>query len=376
MAEGAALTLLLERVMEALKRSKDLRSGAKKEFEQLNDELSLLKAILKDAGSKLNKDATFIELEKLIRKVVYEVEDTVDACLTEAATIKAKNAVARSDFGNTIGTAQDEQPAKIKKDQTVRQDKLVGFQDEEETIMKYMMEETETLEVISIGGMPGLGKTTLAWKIYENQTIVEQFPTRIWVFVSKEFNNRNMFLSILKKFTTQDVSGLDDENLGQTVRACLEKQRFLIVLDDVWSGEVWGAIKDVLPHSNINGNGKILMTSRHSDICFNTYPASSRVHILRYLSEEESWKLLQLEVFNNDKSCPPELQGVGALIANKCRGVPLTIVVIGGILRDIMAKTQTTAVVKEWENVFENLDKFLQEDRVQLLSKENESGEF
>ncbi|KAL8530011.1 hypothetical protein ACS0TY_007184 [Phlomoides rotata] len=390
MAE-AAVTFLLEEVKEVLKWYKDLITGAENEFQQLNNDLSLLKAYLKDAAKKTNKEEVFRELERQIREVVYDAEDTIENCLAKAAAGKEKNVVRRKLDSNRVSLAKqvrsfredklkptlekvksfatmdgpstsvEESWTKQKKDQSIRQDKVVGFEDEEETLINYLMEPKKELDVISIIGMPGLGKTTLAWKICQNEQICFKFPTRIWVHVSQRFNSREVFLNILKKFTSNDMSNTSDQDLSQAVRSCLEKEIFLLVMDDVWNVEDWKVIQNVLPISN--GNGKVLITSREKNVGIHAN-VMREPHMLRFLRHDESWELLQLEVFGNLEDCPEELQGVGEHIADQCDGVPLTIVVIGGILVDQRTRRRAISLVKkEWNEVSENVGLFLQNDK-------------
>ncbi|KAH6761554.1 hypothetical protein C2S52_018987 [Perilla frutescens var. hirtella] len=399
MAE-TALTFLLEELKETLKWYKDLLSGSENEFQQLNDDLNLLKAFLRDAGNKSNKDEVFKVMERQIREVVYDVEDTIDTCLTEAAAASGKNAIRRhfspnrvnlakyvrslredkvkpvldkvragfAALGGVLGsaTSSEQPPARPKKDQSIRRDKVVGFEDEEETLTGYLMAETKELDVISIIGMPGLGKTTLACKIFENEQICFQFPIRIWVYVSQRFNSRDVFLNILRKFTSNDMSGLSDDELASSVRACLAKEKFLLVMDDVWSPEDWKVIQNVLPKSN--GLSKVMITSREENVGTHAN-VSRKPHMLRFFRLDESWKLLQLEVFGNEDNCPRELHVTGLKIAEQCYGVPLTVVVVGGILVDLFVKTRVPHRLRnEWENVSENVSKFIQNDKEKRIT--------
>lgn len=45
--------------------------------------------------------------------------------------------------------------------------------------------------------MVGIGKTTLAWKIFEDGRIKYEFPIKIWVNVSENLNWSNVLLTIL-----------------------------------------------------------------------------------------------------------------------------------------------------------------------------------
>ncbi|KAI3464148.1 hypothetical protein Pfo_020811 [Paulownia fortunei] len=396
----AAVTFLLEKVSEVLKSYADLISGAENDLHQLNNELGLLKSFLQDAAKKPKKEEFFREIERQIRDVVYDAEDTIDSCLTQAAKAKAKfslrrrfsasdvnlatqvkslredkvkpvldkiNKYANMQFGDRSGTTVEEPWTTVKKVQSIRQDNIVGFEDEEETIMNYLLEPKEELDVISIIGMPGLGKTTLAWKIYQSQKIQFEFPVRIWVYISQVLNRKDVLLTILKEFTSQDMSSLSDHDLALTVRKYLEEGKFFLVMDDVWSVEAWNAIRDVLPKSN--RTSKVLITSRYTNVGMH----ANRIrepHNLRFLTEEESWELLQLEVFGKLDDCPQELKAVGKHIAKQCDGLPLAIVVIGGILLDLRSTTRKIDLIKDtWLEVSGNVSMYVKNNKEYDISE-------
>ncbi|KAK4394806.1 putative disease resistance protein [Sesamum angolense] len=74
---------------------------------------------------------------------------------------------------------------------------------------------------------------------------------------------------------------------------------------------------------------------------------------VNFLDEDKSWDLLCEKVFAQ-KSCPyPELEEIGRNIARSCRGLPLAIVVIGGLL----AKSDNTR--EYWEFVAKNITSFV-----------------
>ncbi|KAI3454407.1 hypothetical protein Pfo_011070 [Paulownia fortunei] len=395
----AAVTFLLKNVSQLLISYADLISGAEDELQHLKNELDLLKAFLRAAANKPKKEESFREMERQIKEVVYDVEDTIDSCLTQAAASKGKNILrrglnpkrvslakevkslredkvkpmfdrAKMDFANMqigdgSGTSLEEHRTIVKKVPSIRQESVVGFEDEEVTIINHLMEEREELDVISIIGMPGLGKTTLALKIYHNQKIQYEFPTRIWVYVSQEFNKKDLFLNILKEFTSKDMSSLSDDDLAQTVRASLGNRKFLLVMDDVWTAEAWDTIRDALPNSH--GKGKVLITSRLREVAMHANPTRG-YHYLRFLRDDESWELLQLKVFGKLQECPQELIGIGKYITKKCDGLPLAIVMMGGILVDQFSTTQSiSAIIKAWEEVSENMSMYLRDDYLSYI---------
>ncbi|KAH6822901.1 hypothetical protein C2S53_008094 [Perilla frutescens var. hirtella] len=377
MAEPA-VTFLLENVQKLLVDHIKLVSGAENELRLLQNDLLLMKAFLEESANKREKGELFRQNERQIREAVYKAEDTIDACLTQAAAAERskgfaiKNLSKRLDLAKKVKSIREEdiQPVFFRarmdfgnlpidrepvtttqnphtlKSPLLREDNLVGFEDEAETLVKYINEESDELDVISVVGMPGLGKTTLAWKIYRDQKIAFEFPIKIWVYVSQDYNIKEVFLTILKKLTQQDMSKLKEQELAEKVRHYLHSSKFILFLDDIWSGEAWNLIAAALPKKN--GSGKVLITSRDEQVARLANPKRDP-HKLRFLNQQESWELLQLEVFARFDDCPSELNVLGKRIAKQCGGVPLAIVVIGGIL--LKKLSESGNVKEEWEKV-------------------------
>lgn len=223
------------------------------------------------------------------------------------------------------------------------------------------MESKEELDVISITGMPGLGKTTLARTILHNVDVVARFPLRIWIHVSQNLNSRDIFLDILKRLVPQATSSPSEEELISTVRGCLAKERFLLVMDDVWTVEDWKVIKKILPTNN--SKAKVLVTSRDKTVAARA-SSESKMHELQPLGPIKSWELLKLNVFGKRKRCPQELENTGQAIASNCGGSPLIIGVIAGILKDQIAeKWAIPALQTEWLKLSTNISRILKTDK-------------
>ncbi|KAL0384875.1 UNVERIFIED_CONTAM: putative late blight resistance proteinR1A-10 [Sesamum radiatum] len=384
MAE-AAVTFLLENLQQLVSDQLSLISGAQNELEQLQNELDLMKSFLEDSASKRVKSELFKTLEKQIREIVYTAEDTIDTCVSQAA---AGSWFKRNLNPNRLSLAKEVQSLREEKVKPAFEDarmkfatlqiadapppqdtsdprkisltaekKIVGLDDEADKIIKYLNEDSKELEVISIIGMPGLGKTTLALKIYRDSRIQYEFPTIIWVYVSEEYNKKDIFLTILKKFTQQDMSRKSEEELAQQVKEYLSTGKFLIIMDDVWTVDAWDQIEAALPKSN--RYGKILITSRYENVAWRAN-RDRLPHRLRFLNQDESWELLQLEVFGKEGVCPPELEITGKLIAEQCDGLPLAIVVIGGILVDKLSSVTDTKM--EWKKVSDSVQTYISND--------------
>ncbi|KAL7153590.1 hypothetical protein ABFS83_04G179600 [Erythranthe nasuta] len=392
------VSFLLEKVNGLLKHYIDLIGDAEDELRGLKSDLDTLKSLLADAAGKPNKGELFRSAERKMREVIYQVENTLDTCLTKAAASASKAKrnpirrlappsyslakevkslreskvkeiiqIAYGELGKMLigggsGSTGEDSWTTVTENRTIRRDKVIGLKDEEDTIIGYLTEEKTKLDVTSIIGMPGLGKTTLAWKIFDSDKIKHEFRIRIWVNISQKFNRRDFFLDILKKFTrSRKLSSLNDHDLEQEVRKRLTNDKFLIVLDDVWSVDHWDAIKNVFPMEN--GAGKVMITSREKDV--GRIASVRGGHPLRFLTTDESWQLLQLEVFNGIGGCPEDLEKVGKQIAHDCDGLPLTVVVIGGILQSQYTSRHSTGVVRnEWIKVSENVSSYLKGEKV------------
>ncbi|KAL8526176.1 hypothetical protein ACS0TY_015411 [Phlomoides rotata] len=187
------------------------------------------------------------------------------------------------------------------------------------------------LQVIPIVGMAGIGKTTLARYIYENALIVERFDIRAWVTISQEYSRGNI-LQVLCQDTkggNLDLSEISEDEVGEILYKHLWGRRYLIVMDDIWSIEAWDKVRSFFP-DNSNGS-RIMITTRLSNPAIRI-SGSSDIQ-MKFLDKDKSWNLLCKVVFGK-KDCPMDLENIGKEIAESCRGLPLSIVVIGGVLRN------------------------------------------
>ncbi|KAK6150827.1 hypothetical protein DH2020_015759 [Rehmannia glutinosa] len=221
-------------------------------------------------------------------------------------------------------------------------DITVGLEDEATYILDQLVGGTQHLQSISIFGMPGLGKTTFAKKLYNHPCVNYRFDRRSWCVVSQMYQRKRLLIDILISSGCEDdkdrISKMEEENLVERIYKSLKGRRYLIVMDDIWDSNVWDDLRRCFPD---DGNGsRILFTTRNKDVA----PPNSIIHALPSLSNEQCWELLEKKVFHNDP-CPPQLVGIGKEIATNCCGLPLAVVVIAGILLT-GAKEEST-----WKNV-------------------------
>ncbi|XXG85107.1 hypothetical protein AAC387_Pa11g0261 [Persea americana] len=197
----------------------------------------------------------------------------------------------------------------------------------------------EVLSVIPIVGMGGLGKTTLAQFVYDDERLVTHFKLKMWVYVSEDFNVGRILAKILQSATKKSTAtdGSSKDLLITRVKENLSGNRYLLVLDDVWNEvyEKWVELRTVLKCGAIGS--KILVTTR-SDTVARIMHALPRPR-LDILSAAESWTL-----FEEVAHPPTDFVSIGKEIVRKCGGVPLAITTVGGMLLDKTGE-------REWQSV-------------------------
>lgn len=181
--------------------------------------------------------------------------------------------------------------------------------------------------MIFITGTHGIGKTTLAAKMYHDSVIREKFTKHIWIGLTDP-TPKNIFLAILRQLDKLPDQGRNDWELSQLVVDCLKGEMFLLVLDNVWEIQDWSRLKSAFEMSDIKG--KILITSNNDETARFIAPADPPIK-LNQLKDEDSWSLLKLRVFSK-LECPPELEKDGQLIAANCNGLPQAIAFAGDTL--------------------------------------------
>ncbi|KAK4726464.1 hypothetical protein R3W88_031381 [Solanum pinnatisectum] len=113
--------------------------------------------------------------------------------------------------------------------------------------------------------MGGLGKTTLARKLYISPNIASSFPTHAWICVSQEYNKMDLLKTIIKsiqgctKETLDLLERMAERDLEIYHHDLLKERKYLVVVDDVWHREAWESLKRAFPDSK-NGSRVIITT--------------------------------------------------------------------------------------------------------------------
>ncbi|KAL0441096.1 UNVERIFIED_CONTAM: Disease resistance protein RPP13 [Sesamum radiatum] len=230
----------------------------------------------------------------------------------------------------------------------------VGLDDDLLIIKDRLTGSESKLEVIPILGMGGIGKTTLAANVYSDPLIEYHFDARAWITVSQVYNVPDILVQVLnslRKLSDTMLHQSEDE-LSEHIHKILCGRRYLIVMDDVWSTKSWDDFRRYFP-DNKNGS-RIILTTRLERVAIYA-GSSSRLHCMNLWCDQKSWELLCAKAFG-EECCPGQLMEIGMEIAFRCKGLPLAIVVIGGLL----SKVKRTP--GEWKNVLHKLHYSANED--------------
>ncbi|XP_019154254.1 PREDICTED: putative late blight resistance protein homolog R1A-10 [Ipomoea nil] len=241
--------------------------------------------------------------------------------------------------------------SKFSKSASKFENRMVGCDKLFKTILdKLTQQSAEQLQVVSIVGMGGIGKTTLAEKVYKDPSITSHFYKQAWVTISQEYTVGKMLGCLIGcvSESSDKQSSNDQGRLAETLRKRLKDQRYLIVIDDIWSKEAWDSVQRCFPDDN-NGS-RILLTSRLREVAEYASSGNSTIN-LSFLDANESWNLY-CNVFGQTKFLSV-FEQIGREIVKKCNGLPLAVIVIASLL----AKTEVT--VEKWSSVAENVSRYV-----------------
>ncbi|XP_015168620.1 disease resistance protein RPP13-like [Solanum tuberosum] len=215
--------------------------------------------------------------------------------------------------------------------------------------------------------MGGLGKTTLARNLYNSPGLLAIFQTRAWICVSQQYSTPDLLRSIIKSIhgcseeLLKLLKEMSERDLETHLRDLLKERKYLVVVDDLWHREAWESLKRALPDNN-NGS-RVILTTRKEDVA-ERVDDKGFSHKLRFLNKEESWDLLCKKLCPENKMggidlFSPLMKKLAEEMVDKCKGLPLAIVVLGGLLSHKRG-------VDQWQKVKTHLWQHMKNDSVEI----------
>ena len=405
--------------------------GVEKEIRKLEGKLQTVKAVLNDAEKRqVTEEAVKVWLEKL-NNVCYEMEDVVDEWNTElikSAIQKEEEEEKNADsapvlkkqvcsfipsssccFGQVDKLARRHDIAhKIKelnelldeiakeKDKyqfqstndpatkVVERPQTTSFVDESEIcgrdsfkdnlvgmLLGKGSKEEKGLHLISLVGMGGIGKTTLAQLAYNDPKVQAHFEVKVWVCVSDSFDQCKVAKEILDSIMVQsywaneiidsikssDLTTLD--GLLKIIKEIIKERKFFLVLDDVWTegSTTWEPFKIAL--KCVAKGSRIIVTTHKSKVA--EMMESANMINLEELSKEDCWLVFSKIAFlNRDPRHCEQLKGLKRQIVEKCKGLPLAAKTLGSLMRFKRS-------IEEWRRVLDSNLWELEDEEIKSL---------
>ena len=298
--------------------------GVSAEITKLEDNMEGLKAFLTDAERRIT-DTSVQRWATKLKNAMYDVADILDLCQLEAnkrresrgggsmeqqmapgcfqpllfclwnpmfahkigSRIKELNQRLESihkeaeQYKFNIGLGSNPEPRQLtaaelssyRSSSLVDESAIVGEQIERDTRelihLLTSSDDNHNIKVMSIIGVGGMGKTTLAQKIFNDATIQEHFKTKtIWLSITQQFDEVELLRATIKHAGGDHGAEKDKNTLTETLFHTLSSGRFLLVMDDVWSQKVWNDVLSV-PVRNASKKrpgSRVLVTTRSAHL--------------------------------------------------------------------------------------------------------------
>ncbi|GLU17970.1 hypothetical protein SLE2022_342990 [Rubroshorea leprosula] len=376
MADIVTTLIISPVIQEALSRATSLvarwlhtASGFEEELTRLEDLLKFIQSVIDDAEEKQQSNGAIRLWLQNLKAVAYDAVDVLDECdyqrlrhHVQTGSLKGKMFPCFT-LGSHIGDKIkkiNEQFGRLEKraaplslalkyqcqpngrrypnTDSFLDSRVYGREDDVSGILNLMvnLKNDHSISGVSIVGMAGLGKTTVARSIYKKAKEEKLYDLVAWVCVSEDFNDQRILSEMLEHFKDGAVPKNNVNALLEDLANEMEEKAFLLILDDVWNENPskWDAFSSrLLKILKTTGNSIVVTTrSRQAAAVMETLPMQN--YEMQRLSDDECWSIIEEAILRSSKqtSISSELKVIGQDIAKQCGGLPLVATVIGGTL--------------------------------------------
>uniref|UniRef100_A0A5B7BMG8 Disease resistance protein n=1 Tax=Davidia involucrata TaxID=16924 RepID=A0A5B7BMG8_DAVIN len=403
------VSFVVERLGDLLINEAKFLHGVNEQVVQIRNELRWMQSFLKDADARQNEGERVRIWVGEIKEISYDAEDVIETFIFEVASRRGggiriilkcytcifSEAIARHKVGVEIQALRTKISELTRSLQTygirtivegegssssasqrqlqfrrsyshVVEEDFIGLEADVEKLVGILVNGDEdkdnSYQVVSICGMGGLGKTTLARKIYNHHNVKRHFDDSAWVSISQQWQKEDVMRAILIKLVPEEkkkkeiLKMRDDRELVRLLVQVQQNKKCFIVLDDIWSTDAWDCLKHAIPIGKLGT--KLVLTTRNKEVASHVDPKGF-LHQQRFLNQDESWELFQKKAFTITDCADTKddkIMELGRKMVGHCKGLPLAVVVLGGLL-------VTKHSLREWEMVHQNIDSYLRKGK-------------
>ncbi|GKV51423.1 hypothetical protein SLEP1_g58082 [Rubroshorea leprosula] len=373
---GPIVDATISKVISAATQQINLAVSWKAELRRLRDKLTMIRAMLQDADRKqVGVSAVRLWLKKL-RDVACDAEDVLDEVVYERLkqevriqrqmkkkvclfftfsspfifrlkmANKIKNLIASiveinegaTEFGlqSIYATHESRCNPQTAYSSLGYCPRVIGREDDVSKIVDLLIDPNneESLSVVSVVGMGGLGKTTLAKSVQNHEKIVRNFGRTMFICVSEDFDVKKILKEMFESLTKEGCSIENEVTIVGRIQDELKNENYLLILDDVWNEDPlkWEALRGCLLEINKNKVSRMVVTTRSENVASIMGALGEHMYHLEGLEDEECWSIIKQRAFGGSSVPNLELEVFGRQIAKKCKGVPLVANVLGASL--------------------------------------------
>ncbi|XBI32430.1 hypothetical protein VPH35_055883 [Triticum aestivum] len=204
------------------------------------------------------------------------------------------------------------------------------------TRSKKTQEHCNNIMVVAIVGVGGIGKTTLAQKVFNDEAVQGDFSKKIWLSVNQNFSEVELLRrAIIELRGGSQPVGNAKATLQRTLKEALIGHKTFLIMDDVWNYRSW---EDVLKTPLVNAaapGSYVLITTRDEGVARGV-SAIWPYHHVDTLAPDDAWLLLKTQVLSSEinEDHINTLKHTGLKIIQKCGYLPLVVKIMGGLLRE------------------------------------------